>query len=106
LGGQSYKLNMASKKSVTVRVLDQAFTMYTDADPDRVEKICDFVTKNLKQAMAKTKQLSPYKAAILVALNMAEKYFEVLDQKNEFRADVAARSKKILNLLETNERSS
>jgi cell division protein ZapA (FtsZ GTPase activity inhibitor) len=97
---------MASKKSVTVSILDQSLTITTDADPERVEKICDFVTKNLKQVMSKSKTLSPHKAAIVAALNIAEKYFEAVDRKNEFKADVSARSKKILNLLESSEQSS
>lgn len=94
---------MASKKSVPVRILDQNFNITTDASPERVKKIADFLTKNLSSVTSKSKNLSPYNAAILAALNITEKYFDAIEKQNELKITVSERSKKILSLLETSD---
>lgn len=92
---------MAAKKTVTVRILDQALTFATDASPERVEKIAALVNQNLSSAIARSKSGSPYQAAILSALNIAEKYFEMVEKQTELKSRVAEKSKKILGLLES-----
>ncbi|MEW6057256.1 MAG: cell division protein ZapA [Bdellovibrionota bacterium] len=92
---------MASKKSVSIRILDQSFLLNTDASPERVEKIAELVSENLEKALARSKTPSPYNAAILVALNLAEKYLDAVEKQNAFKAQVGEKSKKILGLLGT-----
>ena len=92
---------MASKKSVTVRVLDQSFMINTDASPERVKKVADFLTKNLEQVALRSKNVSPYNAAILAALNIAEKYFDAIEKQSVFKSTVATKSKKIMGLLDS-----
>lgn len=92
---------MATKKSVSVRILDQNFNITTDASPERVDKIAGFLNGNLKEAMKKSKTGSPYHAAILVALNVTEKYFDCLEKRSELKSRVSEKSKKILGLLES-----
>ena len=89
-----------TNKAVTVRILDQNFMISTDASPERVQKIADFVATNLQQVLAKSKNITPYNAAILTALNIAEKYLDGLDQRNEFREQVAEKSQRALDLLD------
>lgn len=91
---------MASKKTVTVRILDQEFVINTDASPERVKKVATFLNESIKEVSSKSKSSSPYKAAILAALNITEKYFDVLEQQANLKVDVAARSKKVLELLD------
>ena len=92
---------MAAKKSVTVRILDQNFNISTDADSVRVQKIADFLNKNLQQVMAKSKTVSPHNAAIMAALNITEKYFDAIEKQSKFKSHVTEKSKKILDLLES-----
>jgi cell division protein ZapA len=92
---------MASKKSVSVTILDQNFNIHTDAAPEHVQKVADFVNANLKNVVSKSKNISPYNAAILAALNIAEKYFEIKEDESRFKESVRERSKKILGLLES-----
>lgn len=94
---------MASKKSVSVKILDQTFNISTDASPERVKKIADFLSKNLSTVMSKTKNASPYTAAIIAAMNITEKYFDALEKQTELKSTVSERSKKILKLLETSD---
>ena len=90
---------MAAKK-VSVRILDQEFLISTDASPERVKKIADFLNRNLQQVISKSKGASPYNAAILAALNITEKYFDATEKQTELKSRVSEKSKKILGLLE------
>jgi cell division protein ZapA (FtsZ GTPase activity inhibitor) len=97
---------MAQKNSVTVRILDQNFVISTDASQERVSQIAEFVSQNLEQALSKSKGVSPYNAAILAALNIAEKYFDALEKRKAFQTEVSEKSKKILGLLDNANTSS
>lgn len=92
---------MAGKKSVTVKILDQNFNIHTDASPDQVERIAEFVNKNIQQALMKSKSGSPFNAAVLAVLNITEKYFDAIEKQQDLKSRVAEKSKKILGLLET-----
>jgi cell division protein ZapA (FtsZ GTPase activity inhibitor) len=92
---------MATKKSISVQILDQQFNFTTDATPERAEKIADHLSKNLKQAMSRSKTGSPYHAAILVALNLTERYFDAMEDRTELKSRVLEKSRRILGLLET-----
>ncbi len=91
---------MAAKKSVSVRIMDQDFNIATDASPERVKKISEFLNKNLQQAMLKSKSGSQYHAAIITALNITEKYFDAIEKQTELKSRVVEKSKKILGLLD------
>ncbi|HRK02500.1 MAG TPA: cell division protein ZapA [Oligoflexia bacterium] len=91
----------SEKKYVTVEILDQKFTFASDAPTERVERVAEFVNASLRDALARSKKPTPYHAAILVALNSAEKYFELLEKHDDFKSSVTNRSKKILGMLES-----
>lgn len=91
---------MAAKKSVSVRILDQNFNINTDASDERVQKIADFLNKNLAAVVNKSKGVAPYQAAILAALNITEKYFDAIEKQTELKSRVSAKSKKILGILD------
>lgn len=96
---------MGSKKSVSVRILDQNFNISTDAPPEQVKKIADFLTQNLTAVMSKSKSITPYNAAILAALNITEKYFAAVEDQGRFKDSVRERSKKILGMLDSTKSS-
>ncbi|MBI3557027.1 MAG: cell division protein ZapA [Deltaproteobacteria bacterium] len=91
---------MAAKKSVSVRILDQDFHITTDASPERVAKISDFLNKNLQDAVLKSKSGSQLHAAIIAALNITEKYFDAIEKQAELKTRVVEKSRKILGLLD------
>jgi len=95
---------MAAKKTVTVKILDQLFTMSTDASPEKVEKISGFLNQTLEdiKVATKSKSLSPYQMAVLAALNITGQYIDALERQSDFRSKVTEKSKKILGLLEEN----
>lgn len=94
---------MASKKSVSasVKILGQSFKINTDAPPEQVQKIADFLNKNLADVMSKSKSITPYNAAILAALNITEKYFAAVEDQSRFKDSIRQRSKKVLGLLDS-----
>lgn len=88
-----------TKRLVSVKILDQTFTFHTDASLERVQKVADFLSNNLKEIQNKSKGISPYSAAILAALNITEKYFSVTEKQVEFKTKVLEKSKRILGLI-------
>jgi cell division protein ZapA len=92
---------MGTKKSYTVKILDQDFSISSDASPERVEKIAEYVNSSMKQVLSKTKRPNPMNTAVLTALNIAERYFEVLEKHSEFKARVLEKSNRVLHHLDS-----
>ncbi|MGE4233877.1 MAG: cell division protein ZapA [Bacteriovoracia bacterium] len=90
---------MTEKKTVSVTILDQKFHFATDADESHVAKLAEFLDQTLRDIQSKSKNISPYHAAILGALNIAEKYFALQEKEVALKSQVKERSKRILGLL-------
>ena len=91
---------MTAKKKVSVEILDQKFNITTDASPERVQQIADFVDERIKQVAVRSKNASPFNSAVLAALNIAEMYFDAVEREAELKTRVVQKSKKILGLLD------
>lgn len=89
-----------AKKNIAVKIQDQEFIISTDTAPERVQKLAEFINAKLAEVQSKAKNLSPYRAVLLAALNISENYFNLLDKHNEFKVSVGKKSKKVLQLLE------
>ncbi len=89
------------KKQISVNILDQNFTLKTDGSPEKAQKIADYLNDQMTLILKKSKGLSNYNAAILVAFNITEKYFSTLEKQNQLKSRVAEKSKKILGILNT-----
>lgn len=93
---------MATKKPVPVKILDQTFMLSTDSSEERVKKVAQYVNETLTEAQAKNKKNpSPYNNAVLTALNIAEKYYDLLDRHAQLKQQISERSKKIMGLLDS-----
>jgi cell division protein ZapA (FtsZ GTPase activity inhibitor) len=92
---------MASKNQVSIKVLDQTFTLVTSSSPEKVQKIADHVTTEVQSIISKSRNITPYTAALLAAMNICEKYFDTLEKQVDFKSRVAEKSKKIIGLLES-----
>lgn len=92
---------MSAKNSVPVKILDQTLNITTDASPERLEKIVDFVSRTMDEIQSKSKKSTPYTASLLTALIVAEKYFDALDRQSQLKKQVSEKSQKILGLLDS-----
>jgi cell division protein ZapA len=81
------------KKSVTVDIAGQKFTLKTDADEAYVKSLAHFVTRKMDEAKRNARTVATQSVAILAALHIADDLFQ-------FRHKVKEKSRTILDILE------
>ena len=81
---------------VKVRILDHEYLVKTEEDKERVDRIAEYVNKKLKEIESNTEGLSEKKTAILVALNIASDYFQLLKERDEMSANIRQRTEALI----------
>ncbi len=81
---------------VKVRILDHEYLVKTEEDKERVDRIAEYVNKKLKEIESNTEGLSEKKTAILVALNIASDYFQLLKERDNMSANIRQRTKALI----------
>ncbi len=81
---------------VKVRILDHEYLVKTEEDKDRVDRIAEYVNKKLKEIESNTEGLSEKKTAILVALNIASDYFQLLKERDNMSANIRQRTEALI----------
>ena len=87
-------------RSLTVKVAGQTLTLKTDADPTYVESLARFVTAKIDEAKKSTRTVATQNLVLLTALNIADDLFQQRREESLLRKNVQARSKRILELLD------
>jgi cell division protein ZapA (FtsZ GTPase activity inhibitor) len=78
-----------------VTILGQRLLLKADEDPGHVERLASYVNRKLEEASSGNVVAST-KLAIIAALNIANDYFHELDESKEFKRQVAAKSRILL----------
>ena len=81
---------------VKVRILDHEYLVKTEEDKERVDRIAEYVNKKLKEIESNTEGLTEKKTAILVALNIASDYFQLLKERDEMSANIRQRTEALI----------
>jgi cell division protein ZapA len=92
-------MERANKRSVTVEVAGQKFSLKTDADDEYVKSLAAFVNDKLTEARASGRTFSTHALAILAAMNIADELFQARKKQRRVRE----KSQRILALLEGRE---
>ena len=96
----AHKTLTKKKNTVTVKILNQEYKVATDSDPTRAVKVAKFLNDNIKEVMSKSATTPEFKALVLAALNITDKYFAIQDRHNQFKMKMNDKSQMILDLLE------
>jgi len=88
------------KRSVTVEVGGQKFTIRTDADAEYVRSLAAFVTEKIVEVKSSTRTFSTHALAILAALNIADELFSSRQNQAELRRRVREKAERIGELLD------
>ncbi|MFH0901183.1 MAG: cell division protein ZapA [Pseudomonadota bacterium] len=88
------------RRSLSVDIAGQRFTVRTDADESYVRSLAEFVTDKLEEARKGSKTVATQSLAILAALNIADDLFQTKRMEKELRRRVREKSHAILELLE------
>lgn len=86
-----------AKQLIEVSVLNQSFSIETDANPDHVDRVANYVDKKVKEIQSQTVKASSLHIALLTCLNIAD---ELLRQKRSDKSAVKNAEKKIDEILE------
>ncbi|WP_333652053.1 cell division protein ZapA [Dissulfurispira sp.] len=68
--------------SIEAHILGQKYVIKGDAPPEYIQQIADFVDEKLKEVYATAPGITPLKAAILTALNIADELHRVKREYN------------------------
>lgn len=89
------------KNQVAVKILDHEFSMSTDLSVEKAREIAEAVNEEIESVLLKNRGISAYKAVVLAALILGEKYVMQKDELQNFKSDTKLRAEKILNQLES-----
>jgi cell division protein ZapA len=85
------------EKPVTVNILGNDYVIKSEEEAEKVYKIAEYMNEKVKEIDGNTEGLSEKRKVILVALNIANDYFQVLKERDELIASIHQRSKALIN---------
>jgi len=89
-----------SGKSVEVNILGQPYTIKGDADEEYIRSLAELVDSRMKELYVRNPTINPLKAAIMVAINLADQLFRAEKTKDDTQEMIAQRVQALSNLLE------
>jgi cell division protein ZapA len=88
------------KRSVTLEVAGQRFTLRTDADQGYLDALAAFVNEKIGEVKTSTRTFSTHALAILAALNIADELFQTRHKQAELKRRVREKAVRIGELLD------
>jgi cell division protein ZapA len=85
------------EKPVTVNILGNDITIKSDEDAEKASKIAEYVNKKIKEIDEDASGLSDKRKVILVALNIANDYFQILKERDDLITKIRQRSNALIN---------
>lgn len=85
------------EKPVTINILGNEYMIKSEEDSEKVYKIAEYLNEKVKEIDDNTEGLSEKRKVILVALNIANDYFQALKERDELIAAIRERSKALIN---------
>ena len=87
------------KNGVRLEILGREYTIKSDEGEERVKKIGEYVNRKIQEIGEGAKAISTLNVAILVALNIANDYFELLEKQNELTRTVQDKSGRLIEMI-------
>lgn len=70
-------------KTFDLTIMNQKFTIRSDADEKHVKKVADYVNKKMHEIVTGNKAISTSNVAILAALNIADDLHKIQSEKKD-----------------------
>jgi len=84
------------KNLVRIEILGREYTIKSDEGEERVKKIAEYVNQKIKEISGGTQTASTMNAAILAALNIANDYFQILEERKTAREDLDTKTERLI----------
>lgn len=86
--------------SVEVFILGQRYTIKGDADEQYIKKLAEYVDKKTKEVIESNPNISPVKASILTALNIADELHKIQLSQEEFAKGIEEKTRALAGLFD------
>lgn len=86
---------------VRIRIRNQEYLLQGDDREEQVLRLAQYVNEKLKEVEENTEGLSEKKAAILAALNIANDYFQVIEERDELLSDIRERTQALVRTIDS-----
>jgi cell division protein ZapA len=83
-----------------VYILGQKYTIKGDAPEEYITELASFVDKKLKEVYNASPNITPVKASILAALDIADELFKMRNQQEEMTKHIEEKTKTLASLFE------
>jgi cell division protein ZapA len=87
------------KNLVRVEILGREYTVKSDEGEERVRNIAEYVNRKIKEVSEGGQTVSTLNLAILAALNIANDYFEAIEDEKDFFRTIEARSGRLIEMI-------
>ena len=88
------------KNIARVTILGQEYAFKTDAAPDEIERIADFVNARIEEVVASGRGADTIGVVVLALMNVAGEYFQLLNFEGSGSSDVQSRLDRLLSKVE------
>ena len=88
------------ERLIEVNIFGHDYTVKTDADAEYIQKIASYVDEKMGEILRSTKTVSTLNVAILAALNIADDFFQEVQKRQEFIAEVEHRSEEVVKTID------
>ncbi|HRZ26608.1 MAG TPA: cell division protein ZapA [Spirochaetota bacterium] len=93
-------MNDTAANKVKVAIFGQTYTIRGDAPPDYIEQLADYVNAKMEEVAAHKSSSNPTQIAILVALNIADEYFQIRQMKGASMETLEEKTRELISMLD------
>ncbi len=86
--------------SVEVYILGQRYNIKGDASEEHIRKLASYVDNKLKEIYTSSPNITPVKASILTALDIADELFKLKDEQEEMTKYIEEKTDTLTALFE------
>jgi cell division protein ZapA len=86
--------------STEVYILGQKYTIKGDAPGEYIKELASFVDKKLKEVYNAAPNITPVKASILAALDIADELFKMKNQQEEMTKHIEEKTETLASLFD------
>jgi cell division protein ZapA len=87
------------KKRYNINILGQDISVLSESGDEHVIQVVDYINKKAEEIGKNSGNMTSLRIAILVALNIADEYFQIKQWEEERHRQLEYRSERLINLI-------
>ncbi|MGQ9695701.1 MAG: cell division protein ZapA [Thermodesulfobacteriota bacterium] len=89
------------KSAVKLEILGREYNIKSDEEEERVKKVGEYINRKVREITQATSNISTLNIVILTALNIANDYFDLLEEKEELKRVLGAKTGHLAELIQS-----